>query len=59
MCPSVSLSHPASREKPVWVARFDRKIKDVTVYCSERLVKKREKGSAVLNSFQNVKYCPL
>jgi len=47
----LSLSHPASREKPVWVARFDRKIKEVTVYCSEGLVKKREKGLGVINPF--------
>jgi hypothetical protein len=47
----LALSHPASREKPIWVALFESSFKKTTVYCSERLVKKKGKGLVVSNPF--------
>lgn len=41
--------HPPSHEKPLWAARFTRQVKEVTVYCSSRLIRKRDGKTVILN----------
>jgi hypothetical protein len=41
--------HPPAHEKPIWAARFNRDVKDVTVYCSGRLIQEREGKTIIIN----------
>ena len=41
--------HPPAREKPFWAARFNRDVKEVTVYCSARFIQEREGKTIILN----------
>ncbi len=41
--------HPPSHEKPFWAARFNRDVKEVTVYCGARFFQERERETIILN----------
>jgi hypothetical protein len=41
--------HPRAHEKPSWAARFNRDVKDVTVYCSRQFIQKRNGKTIILN----------
>jgi hypothetical protein len=41
--------HPPAHEKPIWAARFNRDVKEVTVYCREQYIQKRNGKTIILN----------
>jgi hypothetical protein len=41
--------HPPAHEKPIWAARFNRDVKEVTVFCSERFIQKSNGKTMILN----------
>jgi hypothetical protein len=41
--------HPPAHEKPIWAARFNRDVKEVTVYCSEQFIQKRNGKTIIPN----------
>jgi hypothetical protein len=41
--------HPPAHEKPLWAARFNPDVRDVTVYCSARFFQGRERETIILN----------
>jgi hypothetical protein len=41
--------HPPAHEKPLWAARFNPDVKDVTVYCSPQLIQEQEGKTIILN----------
>jgi hypothetical protein len=42
-------SQPPVLREPLWLARFDRDLRQVTVYCSESLIRERDGRTAVSN----------
>lgn len=40
---------PPARETPFWAARFNRDVKEVTVYCSGHFIQERERETIILN----------
>ena len=41
--------HPPAHEKPIWAARFNRDVKEVTVYCSEQFIQKKNGNTIIPN----------
>jgi hypothetical protein len=41
--------HPPAHERPIWAARFNRDVKEVTVYCSERFTQERNGKTIIFN----------
>lgn len=41
--------HPPAHEKPIWAARFNRDVKEITVYCNERFIQKSHGKTIILN----------
>ncbi len=41
--------HPPAHEKPLWAARFNRDVKEVTVYCSRQYIQKKNGKTIILN----------
>jgi len=41
--------HPPAHEKPIWAARFNRDVKEVTVFSSEQFIQKRNGKTIILN----------
>jgi hypothetical protein len=41
--------HPPAHEKPIWAARFNRDVEEVTVYCNERFTQKRNGKTVIIN----------
>jgi hypothetical protein len=41
--------HPLAHEQPIWAARFNRDVKEVTIFCSEQYMQKRNGKTFILN----------
>lgn len=44
-----AMLHPPTHEKPIWAARFNSDVKEVTVYCNKRFIQKRNGKTIILN----------
>ena len=45
----LSFNPPATKDKPVWQAHFNRELKNVTVYCGEKLVTEQNSKTVLSN----------
>ena len=41
--------HPPAHEKPIWAARFNRDVKEVTIFCREQFIQKRNGKTIIPN----------